>query len=100
MIQTSAGKWFVLLAALTLFPLMVKSTEGAAPESFRGMGMPYDAFDALTAKPVTIGGATLNIAFAPGALDLPQARILEWLKVSARAVTTTTAIFLWFRRGC
>lgn len=57
-------------------------------QAFRGTGMPYDAFDELSATPLHIGGATLKIAFAPGSLNVDHHRILEWLKTSAQAVAT------------
>ncbi|MGH8750234.1 MAG: hypothetical protein ACREUV_00860 [Burkholderiales bacterium] len=33
-----------------------------------------------------IGGGTLEVVFAPGELDLPQATVLEWIAKSAQAV--------------
>lgn len=57
----------------------------AAPE-FTGERFPYDAFDTLTTTPVTVGGGTLNVAFAPGELALPRRTIMAWLEKSAHAV--------------
>ena len=57
----------------------------AAPE-FTGERLPYDAFDTLTTTPVTVGGGTLNVAFAPGELALPRRTIMAWLEKSAHAV--------------
>src|SRR6476646_8053976 len=51
----------------------------AAPE-FTGDRFPYDAFDTLTTTPITVGGGTLNVAFAPGELALPRRTIMAWLE--------------------
>jgi hypothetical protein len=57
-----------------------------APE-YTGSRFPYEAFDRLPAKSIEVGGATLNVAFAPGEFDLPQSAIMNWLETSARAVS-------------
>lgn len=59
-----------------------------AQDTYVGRGYPYAAFDRLDHTPVTVGGGVLNVAFAPGDLELPRARILAWLRKSAEAVTT------------
>ncbi len=69
-----------------MLPLSVEATDSS--QAFRGTGMPYAAFDTLHSSPLEIGGAVLNVGFAPGDLNLPRERILEWLRTSARAVTT------------
>ena len=52
----------------------------------------FDAYGSLqaadsagTAK-LEIAGSTLDIVFAPGDLDLPQSKVLDWISRSARAV--------------
>lgn len=72
-----------------LIPLPVSTAPAeVSSRMFRGTGMPYDAFDELHATTLHIGSATQTIAFAPGPLRLTHDRILEWLKTSAKAVTT------------
>jgi hypothetical protein len=48
--------------------------------------MPYEAFDRLHATRVAIGRAAFDIAFAPGALDLPPSVIVDWIATSGRTV--------------
>ena len=58
-----------------------------AQSEFLGERFPYDRFDRLTTTPLAVGGATLNVAFAPGELALPRSAILSWLETSAKAVS-------------
>jgi hypothetical protein len=58
-----------------------------AQSEFTGERFPYDAFDRLPTTPITVGGGTLNVAFAPGELALPRSAIMEWLETSAKAVS-------------
>lgn len=63
--------------------------EAEARSIFLGRnGFPYDAFDALPQTKVSIGGGTINVAFAPGGLALPKAKIFEWIRRGATAVST------------
>jgi hypothetical protein len=48
---------------------------------------PYDSFDRLPTTPIHVGGGTLNVAFAPGEINLPRSVIMNWLTTSAKAVT-------------
>jgi hypothetical protein len=45
------------------------------------------AADALASTQLKIGGATIDVSFAPGALDLPQSAILGWISRAAEAVS-------------
>jgi hypothetical protein len=76
-----------LLGAGAFSLLLPMSSASIWSQTFRGTTMPYDAFDKLEQTSLEIGGATLKIAFAPGTLQMPHDRILEWLKTSAQAVT-------------
>lgn len=49
--------------------------------------MPYDAFDELPSAQLEIGGGIIEVAFAPGELTLPRAKVMEWITHSAQAVT-------------
>ena len=70
----------VLLGALASSPAYAQS-------EFTGQSFPYRAFDRLTATPIKIGGATLNVAFAPGEFALPRGALIAWLEQSAKAVS-------------
>jgi hypothetical protein len=58
-----------------------------AQSEFLGATFPYRAFEALPATPIAVGGATLNVAFAPGEFALPRSALLAWLETSAKAVS-------------
>jgi len=49
--------------------------------------MPYDAFDALPKTQIEVGGAKLDVAFAPGTFALPREKLLAWIEKSATAVS-------------
>ncbi len=50
-------------------------------------GMPYEAFSTLPISRQEIGGGVIEVAFAPGPLDLGHQPLLDWIATSARAVT-------------
>ncbi len=52
-----------------------------------GGGMPRAVFDALAKTRIPVRGGEIELAFAPGKLDLPLRPILEWLDRAARSVT-------------
>ena len=54
----------------------------------RGDRMPYDAFERLPKTDIEIGGGVIHAAFAPGDIALPQGKVLDWVRASAKAVTT------------
>ena len=70
---------------------MAASADSSDP--FRSRGMPYDAFDQLTATHVSIGATDLAIGFAPGAIDLPPATVVEWIAASAAIVAAYYGAF-------
>src|SRR5260370_33637634 len=45
------------------------------------------AQDALPGAQVKAGGATIDVTFAPGRIDLPQSAILAWISTAAEAVS-------------
>jgi hypothetical protein len=58
-----------------------------AQSEFTGERFPYDAFDRLPMTSITVGGGTLNVAFAPGDIALPRSALMDWLATSAKAVS-------------
>lgn len=72
-----------------LQPAFVTGEVPASPTAseFVTDGMPYAAFDELPASNLEVRGGTVEVAFAPGELELSQTEILEWIATSARAVT-------------
>ncbi len=74
-----------LVAALAgAFPFLA----GAQSEFARGNRMPYDAFDKLQKTDLEISGGIIHVAFAPGEIALPQEKVLDWVRTSAKAVAT------------
>jgi hypothetical protein len=71
--------------ALLLVPLAC--TPAIAQAEFLGERFPYDAFDRLLTTPIHVGGGTLNVAFAPGEINLPRSAIMNWLTTSAKAAS-------------
>lgn len=77
---------FTLLGAL-LFGALASRTS-AQSEYMRGDRMPYDAFDKLAKTDIDVPKGVIHVAFAPGETVLPRAKILDWVKMSANAVST------------
>jgi len=74
-----------LVAALAgAFPFLA----GAQSEFARGNRMPYDAFEKLPKTDLEISGGIIHVAFAPGEIALPQEKVLDWVRTSAKAVAT------------
>ena len=51
-------------------------------------GFPYDDFDRLPKTRLSIGGGTINVAFAPGRVTLAKPKIFDWIRHAATAVLT------------
>jgi len=60
----------------------------AQSEFARGNRMPYDAFEKLPKTDLDVPGGVIHVAFAPGEIALPTEKVLDWVKTSARAVST------------
>jgi hypothetical protein len=75
------------LCVQALLLVSLSCTPAVAQSEFLGERFPYDAFDRLPTTPIHIGGGTLNVAFAPGEINLPRTAIMNWLTTSAKAVT-------------
>ncbi len=63
------------------------SRSHAEQSELLGARMPYTAFDALPKTQLEVGGAKLDVAFAPGAFVLPKQKMLAWVERSATAVS-------------
>jgi len=60
----------------------------AQSEFMRGDRMPYDAFDKLAKTDIEVPGGVIHVGFAPGEFALPKEKILDWVRTSAKAVST------------
>src|SRR3954467_13682562 len=84
-----AFRWTVAVALLTaMLASAVSFRADAQSEYMRGDRMPYDAFDRLPKTDLEIGGGTIHVAFAPGDIALPKEKVLDWIRMSAKAVST------------
>ncbi len=82
-------RWIASAAAVSLALLgILLSSAHSQSEFLRGGRMPYDAFDRLAKTDIDIDGGVVHVAFAPGDIALPKDRILDWVRASARAVST------------
>jgi hypothetical protein len=82
--RVSTISWIVaaMLASVISFRADAQS------DLMRGDRMPYDAFDRLPKTDLEISGGAIHVGFAPGDLTLPKEKILDWIRMSARAVAT------------
>jgi len=72
-----------ILASVALFTLtLCLASAHAQPPQHRGR---WNA-EVVATKNLSLGGATLQIDFAAGNLDLPQEKILPWIQRAAQAV--------------
>ncbi len=76
-----------VLAAAGLLVSLLSSNSGAQSEYLGGIGMPYDAFERLPKTELQVGGGIVQVAFAPGRVELPRETVLDWVKRSAEAVS-------------
>ena len=60
----------------------------AQSEFTRGDRMPYDAFDKLPKTVLDVPEGVIHVAFAPGEIALPNEKVLDWVRTSAKAVAT------------
>ena len=75
--------WVLGVPALGAGPVVGAEVD---PAALAGNPMPDPAFDALPATRVDIGGATLDIAWGPGAYTLARERLIAYVQRSAHAV--------------
>src|SRR5882724_8673799 len=85
-------KYFEAFCAIAIVALALggsfASRAYAQSELLRGDRMPYDAFDKLAKTDLEVPGGMIHVGFAPGDLVLPKDKILDWVKASAKAVST------------
>src|SRR5215470_688759 len=71
-------------ALASAFPFLAN----AQSEFARGNRMPYDAFEKLPKTDLDVPGGVIHVAFAPGEIALPAEKVLDWVRTSAKAVST------------
>lgn len=87
--RSRAWRTVTIGSAGALFLLCVLTLKGVAQSEYMsGQGFPYGAFDRLPATDVAVQGGVIHLAFAPGRIDLPKPTIEEWVRRSAKAITT------------
>src|SRR5215207_11754431 len=85
----TAFRWIVLTAFFSAATAGVVSFHANAQSEFmRGNRMPYDAFDQLPKTDLEVPGGVIHVGFAPGDIALPREKVLDWIRTSARAITT------------
>ena len=87
MTRALSRRWVVFAGATALSGASVFRA-GAQSEFSRGDRMPYDAFDKLPKTDLDVSGGVIHVGFAPGETALPKEKILDWVRTSARAVST------------
>jgi hypothetical protein len=86
--SVSAFRWIMAgVAIAAVLASVVCYRAYAQSEYMRGDRMPYDAFDRLPRTDLEVGGGTIHVAFAPGDIALPKAKVLDWIRMSAKAVS-------------
>ena len=60
----------------------------AQSEFMRGDRMPYDAFDKLPKTDLDVPSGVIHVGFAPGEIALSKEKVLDWVRMSAKAVAT------------
>lgn len=80
-----------LIASIAIAVLLAEGPSWrshAQSEYLRGDRMPYDAFDRLAKTDIDVPEGVVHVGFAPGEMALPEAKILDWVRTSAKAVAT------------
>src|SRR5580700_3475974 len=79
----------IVPAAVVMLALFgVLALRADAQSELRGDRMPYDAFDKLPKTDLEVAGGVIHVAFGPGEIALPKDRILDFVRKSAKAVST------------
>jgi hypothetical protein len=87
--MTRAARWIMVAALLTAALAGTIAFHADAQSDFmRGDRMPYDAFDRLPTTDLDVPGGVIRVGFAPGDIALPREKILDWIRTSAKAVST------------
>jgi hypothetical protein len=85
---TEKVRRIVSAAVVTLALFGLFASRARAQSELQGDRMPYDAFDKLAKTDLDVPGGVVHVAFAPGEFALPKDRILDFVRTSARAVST------------
>src|SRR5262245_51243369 len=78
-----------ILAALLLFAsgeLAQEKVESPDRSVLMTQRMHYSALDRVAQQSIVVAGSTLNVAFAPGELDLWQATFIDWVRGRAAII--------------
>ncbi len=86
--RVSAGGIVAAAVLAAMLASLIPFRAEAQSDLMRGDRMPYDAFDRLPRTDIEISGSTIHVGFAPGDMTLPKEKILDWVRMSAKAVTT------------
>jgi len=86
--RASAGGIVAAAVLAAMLANLIPFRAGAQSDLMRGDRMPYDAFDRMPRTDIEISGSTIHVGFAPGDMTLPKEKILDWVRMSAKAVTT------------
>jgi len=87
--NTARYRWVAVSAIITATLAGAASFHAdAQSEYMRGDRMPYDAFDKLPKTDLDVSGGTIHVAFAPGDIALSREKLFDWIKASAKAVST------------
>src|SRR5258707_2498827 len=87
--NATAFRWIVAGAVIAAMLASVASFRAdAQSEYMRGDRMPYDAFDRMPKTDLEIAGSIIHVGFAPGEMALPKEKVLDWIRMSAKAVAT------------
>src|SRR3989442_6769443 len=87
--NATAFRWIVAGAVIAaMLASVISFRADAQSEYMRGDRMPYDAFDRLPRTDLEVPGGIIHVAFAHGEIALPKEKLLGWIRMSARAVTT------------
>ena len=85
--RLSAGSsWPSIVAAMLASAISFRAD--AQSEYMRGDRMPYDAFDRLPRTDLEVAGGTIHVALRARRHHAAQRKVLDWIRMSARAVTT------------
>jgi len=86
--RSIAARWIAATAGIAaMLASAVSFRADAQSEYMRSDRMPYDAFDRLPKTDLEVPGGVIHVAFARGDVALPREKLLDWIRMSARAVT-------------
>lgn len=83
----AANRRVLAAFAVFLFVALALASRAQWHRHYRHHGPPWDA-PVASSQSFRIDGATIEVDFAPGSLDLPHAVFVRWVERAATAVTT------------